>query len=147
MLPPKKPGPFKDTARVEKDLSRLAGSGSPDAKQPVVIGDGDDAITGDRLLVYGTDRGIRIDVRYQGDTLWMTQKQMSDLFGRDVSVISRHVANVIAEEELPEAGNLQKMQIGTGKPTTLYSVDMVIPSVIGSVPSRPLSFVCGPRSA
>lgn len=126
MPPPKKPLSGRDAARVEKDLSKLAGASQSNVSQTHIIGEGDEAVTGDRLLVYGTDSGVKIDVRYQGDNLWMTQKQMSDLFGRDVSVISRHVANVLAEEELPEEGNLQKMQIGLGKPTTLYSVDMVI---------------------
>jgi hypothetical protein len=126
MPPPKKPVSGKDAARVEKDLSKLPGPNQSPTSHIAVIGEGDEAVTGDRLLVYGTDSGVKIDVRYQGDNLWMTQKQMSDLFGRDISVISRHVTNVLAEEELPEEGNLQKMQIGPGKPTTLYSVDMVI---------------------
>ena len=51
---------------------------------------------------------------------------MADLFGRDVSVISRHVSNVLADGELLEEGNLQKMQIAPGKPVTLHSLDMVI---------------------
>jgi hypothetical protein len=49
----------------------------------------------DRFLIYGTEKSIRIDIRYQGDTLWMTQAQIAELFGRDVSVISRHIANVL----------------------------------------------------
>lgn len=115
----------KGPNRIEKDLSKLPQRDAT-APSPKVIGEGEDAVTGDRFIVYGTEKGIKIDVRYQGDNLWMTQRQMSDLFGRDVSVISRHVANVIEEGELPEGGNLQKMQIGPGKPTTLYSIDMVI---------------------
>lgn len=83
--------------------------------------------TGNRLLVYGTESGIRIDVRYAGETLWMSQRQMADLFGRDISVISRHVANVVSQGELPENGNLQKVQTaGSAKPTTFYSLDMII---------------------
>lgn len=57
----------------------------------------------------------------------MTQAQMAELFGRDVSVISRHVNAVISEGELDEATSLQKMQTsGLGRPGTLYSLDMVI---------------------
>lgn len=86
-----------------------------------------DPTTGDRFLIYSTDRGIEVEIRYEGEACWMTQAQMADLFGRDVSVISRHVANIFAENELPEEGNLQKMQIMSGRrPTTLYSLDMVI---------------------
>lgn len=116
-------------ARKPKDpLKQLEGLSTPKNKDAVAVtGSGDEAVTGDRLLIYGTDSGIKIEVRFQGDTLWMTQKQMSELFGRDVSVISRHVSAVLEEQELPEQGNLQKMQIApSDKPVTLYSLDMVI---------------------
>jgi hypothetical protein len=93
--------------------------------EPVVLHE--DERTGDRFLVYGTDRGLRLDIRYAGETLWMTQAQIAELFGRDVSVISRHITNVIEERELLEESNLQKMQIaGSTRPVTLYSLDMVI---------------------
>lgn len=85
----------------------------------------DDA-TGDQLLVYGTDRGVRVDVRYKGETVWMTQTQMADLFGIDVTGVSRHIANIIDTGELREEGNLQKMQLSPTKPSTLYSLDFVI---------------------
>lgn len=87
----------------------------------------EDADTGDRFLVYGTEKGVRVELRYHGEALWMTQAQMADLFGRDVSVISRHIANIFEEGELPEEGSLQKMQTSSGgRPGTLYSLDMVI---------------------
>src|SRR5690554_5607831 len=60
----------------------------------------EDAETGDRFLVYGTDKGIRLDIRYEGETLWMTQAQIARLFGVDRSVITKHISNVFAEDEL-----------------------------------------------
>ena len=49
------------------------------------------------------------------------------MFGRDVSTISRHIANVFDEGELEEKSNLQKMQISSSdKPITLYSLDVII---------------------
>ncbi|MDP6833495.1 MAG: RhuM family protein [Alphaproteobacteria bacterium] len=87
----------------------------------------EDAETGDKFLIYGTERGIQVELRYESDTLWMTQAQMSNLFGRDVSVISRHVSKIISDGELPEESNLQKMQIASSdRPVTLYSLDMII---------------------
>ncbi len=80
-----------------KDLERLSSSARAE--------DG----TGDQFLVYGTDRGIRVDVRYKGETLWMTQRQMGDLFGVTVPTISRHIANVIEEGELDEAPTVAKI--------------------------------------
>lgn len=85
-----------------------------------------DTETGDRFLVYATDKGVRLDIRFEGDTLWMTQAQISDLFGKDVSNISRHVANIFEEGELEEATSLQKMQTTHGRPAIVYSLDMVI---------------------
>lgn len=82
--------------------------------------------TGDRFLVYATDKGLRLDIRYEGETLWMTQAQMAALFGRDVSTISRHVAKVLAEGELEEASSLQKVQTTPGRPSVYYSLDMII---------------------
>ncbi|MBU2484363.1 MAG: virulence RhuM family protein [Alphaproteobacteria bacterium] len=86
----------------------------------------EDAETGDQFLVYGTDKGLKLDIRYEGETLWMTQAQIGQLFGRDVSVISRHIANVLDEGELDETTSLQKVQTTTGRPATLYNLDIVI---------------------
>ena len=87
----------------------------------------EDLDTGDRFLIYGTERGVRVELRYEGDALWMTQAQMAQLFGRDVSVVSRHIANILEEGELDEESNLQFMQIARStKPVALYSLDMVI---------------------
>ena len=99
-------------------------SSDNDTAAPVRLVEDD---TGHRLLIYGTERGARVELRYEGEALWMTQVQMASLFGRDPSVIYRHVTNILEEGELAEADNLQKMQvIGVGRPGTLYSLDMVI---------------------
>lgn len=85
-----------------------------------------DEATGDRFLVYGDERGIHVEVSYEGDQLWMTQAQIAALYGRDVSTISRHIASILEEGELDES-NLHKTQIASStKPVTLYSLDMII---------------------
>ncbi len=87
----------------------------------------EDEATGDRFLIYGTDAGPHVEVRYQGDELWMTQAQIAGLYGRDVSVISRHITKILSDEELGAGTYLHDMQITTGgRPVTLYSLDMVI---------------------
>jgi len=68
--------------------------------------------TGDRFLVYGTDKGLRLDIRHEGETLWMTQAQIAQLFGVDRSVVTKHLANVYAEGELePEATSAKIAQV------------------------------------
>lgn len=92
--------------------------------EPVLLQE--DAATGGRFLIYGDGASVQVEVAYEGDALWMTQAQIAALFGRDVSNISRHIANIVEEGELDES-NLRKSQIATStKPITLYSLDMVI---------------------
>ncbi|TPO01680.1 RhuM family protein [Mesorhizobium sp. B1-1-5] len=95
-----------------------------DENEPVHLVE--DEETGDRFLVYSTEKGIQLDIRFEGDTLWMTQAQIADLFGRDRTTITRHINNVIEEGELDEATSVQKMHISLGRPVAIYNLDMVI---------------------
>ncbi len=73
------------------------------------------------------DGSTYLDVRLQGDTVWLTQGQMMALFERDQSVISRHINNIFKERELLAECNMQKMHIaGSDKPVALYSLDVII---------------------
>jgi hypothetical protein len=55
------------------------------------------------VILYQTEDGrTRLDVRQQGETVWLSLNQMADLFQRDKSVISRHIKNVFDEKELRE---------------------------------------------
>lgn len=59
------------------------------------------APVGSEFLLYQTEDGqSRIEVRMAGETVWLSLQQMADLFGRDKSVISRHIRNVFEEGEL-----------------------------------------------
>ncbi|MET4487668.1 RhuM family protein [Bradyrhizobium sp. LA7.1] len=69
----------------------------------------EDAATGDRLLIYGTERGIKVELRYEGDTLWMSQAQIADLFQVDRSVVSKHLGNIYQEGELDPAATSAKI--------------------------------------
>jgi len=44
--------------------------------------------------------GSRLQVKTDGETVWLSQAQMVQLFGRDLSVIARHIRNVFKEGEL-----------------------------------------------
>ncbi|MFQ1021981.1 RhuM family protein [Avibacterium paragallinarum] len=73
------------------------------------------------------DGSTQAEVQFNQDTVWLSQAQMVSLFGRDVSVISRHIRNAIKDGEISEKSNLQKMQIASSdKPITLYDLDTVI---------------------
>ncbi|GHV93795.1 toxin Fic [Spirochaetia bacterium] len=80
------------------------------------------------LILYQTEDGLtKLEVTLENGTVWLTQDQMSELFQRDTSVISRHIKNIFAEGELEEKRNLQKMQFpNSDKPTNFYSLDVII---------------------
>src|SRR6218665_2358716 len=80
------------------------------------------------ILVYQTEDGlIRVDVRMDGETVWLTQEQIAQLSERDRSVIPKHVAMVFAEGELPKKGNVQILHFAlSDKPVKLYSLDVII---------------------
>ena len=52
------------------------------------------------IVVYHPDTALRLDVRLENETVWLTQEQMVCLFGRDQSVIARHINNIFKEGEL-----------------------------------------------
>ena len=63
------------------------------------------------FLFYQTDDGqTRIQVRLEGETVWLSQRVMADLFQKDVRTISEHIRNVYEEGELQEAATLRKFR-------------------------------------
>ena len=79
------------------------------------------------VLVYEGDKGVRLMVKCDGETVWLTQAQMCQLFDRDVSVISRHIRNIFKEGELDPKSNLHFLQIANSdKPVKLFSLDVII---------------------
>ena len=79
------------------------------------------------IILYQPDNSIRLEVRMEEDTVWLTQAQMAVLFQRSISVISRHIQNIFKEEELVEKSNLHFLQIANSdKPVAFYSLDVII---------------------
>ncbi len=70
---------------------------------------------------------MSLQVQLQNDTVWLTQAQMAELFGKERSVISKHIPHVFKEGELDENTNVQKMHNWDSiKPTAFYSLDTII---------------------
>lgn len=78
-------------------------------------------------IILFENQEVKLEVNMKDETVWLTQAQMAELFGRDVGVISRHIKNIFNEGELDEKSNLQKMQIANSdKPVSFYSLDVII---------------------
>ena len=79
------------------------------------------------VVVYQPDETTRLDVRVVDDTVWLTQAQMTELFQRDRTVVTRHINNVFAEGELDDKSNVHFLHIPfSDKPVKLYSLNVVI---------------------
>lgn len=79
-----------------------------------------------QIAIYQSETGA-VDVRLDGDTVWLTQEQMTQLFGRERSVITKHIRNVFKEGELEEKSNVQNLHIPrSDKPVRLYNLDVII---------------------
>ena len=58
---------------------------------------------GEIIIYRAEDNTIQLDVRMENEMVWLTQDQMAALFGRDRTVIGRHIRNVFKEDELDES--------------------------------------------
>jgi hypothetical protein len=65
-----------------------------------------------QILLYQTeDHRTRLDVKLLDETVWLSQKQMADLFQKDVRTINEHIQNVYEEKELSRAATIRNFRI------------------------------------
>ena len=79
------------------------------------------------VLFESEDVQVKLNVEFDGETVWLTKEQMAALFGRDRSVISRHISNIFREGEILEEGNVHYLHIANSdKPVAFYNLDAII---------------------
>lgn len=83
------------------------------------------------IILYSSPEGsVKVDVVYSGQTFWLTQKRMAELFGVAVPAISKHLKNIFETGELQENSVISKMETtaadGKNYTTAFYSLDAVI---------------------
>ncbi len=83
----------------------------------------------DQIIIYeGNDGKSHVEVRFEGETTWLTIEQIAVLFNKGRSTINEHILNIYAEKELIEADSMRK--IGNSdfstKPTNFYNLDVII---------------------
>lgn len=65
-----------------------------------------------QLLIYQADSGqTRLEVRLQDETVWLTQKMMSELFQKDVRTINEHIKNIFEEGEIEPGATIREFRI------------------------------------
>lgn len=79
------------------------------------------------IILYQPDETVRLEVRMEDETVWLTQAQIAELFKRDRTVITKHINNVFKEKELEEKSNVQFLHIANSdKPVKYFSLDVII---------------------
>lgn len=82
---------------------------------------------GEILLYQVAEHGLRLEVRLQDESVWLSQAQMAELFQRDRSVITKHINNAISEGEIDGKSNVQFLHIASSdKPVAFYNLDVII---------------------
>ena len=56
------------------------------------------SVNENQIVVYQPNETVRLDVRLENETVWLNRHQMTQLFGRDVKTIGKHIANALSEE-------------------------------------------------
>ena len=78
-------------------------------------------------IILFENQNVKLEVNMKDETVWLTQEQMSKLFDKDRTVITRHISNIFKDGELEEKGNVQKMHFANSdKPVNLYNLDVII---------------------
>ena len=91
------------------------------------------------IILYQTEDGLtKIDVRFEDETVWLTQAQMAELYQTSKANVSEHIKHIFAEGELEEASVVRKFRTtaadGKQYNISFYNLDMII-SVVYRVKS------------
>ncbi len=87
-----------------------------------------------QIIIYKTEDGrTKIDVRFDGETVWLTQKLLAELFGVTVPTINEHIKNIYKEAELEEKSTIRKFRIvqkeggrEVARDVDFYNLDLII---------------------
>ena len=85
------------------------------------------------LIYQGKDNNIQIEVQFEHETVWLTQKQMAELFNKNVMTINEHIKNIFSEQELEEDATVRKSLIvqkegnrEVSREVLFYNLDVII---------------------
>ena len=88
---------------------------------------------GEIIIYRAEDNTVQLDVRMENETVWLTQKQIAELFGVKKAAVSKHIANIFSQEELNPVATVSKMETVQieGKRTIVryldfYNLDMIL---------------------
>lgn len=84
------------------------------------------------IVIYKSSEGPELQAQMDGETVWLSQAQMAELFQKDVKTISTHIRHIYGENELQrektalKKANSRNTRIGLDKPIIYYNLDVII---------------------
>ena len=82
------------------------------------------------IILYHPDKEVKLEVRLENETVWLSIDEMSQLFGRDISVIGKHIRNIFKEGELVKDSVWAKFAYtasdGKNYQVDYYNLDVII---------------------
>ena len=79
-------------------------------------------MSNNEIILYQPDESISLEVRVENETIWLTQKQMAQLYGTAVPAISKHIKNIFDSGELQAEATVSKMRTPLNTPNRLRTI-------------------------
>jgi len=95
-----------------------------------------------KIVIYKSKDGkINLDINFDKETVWLTQEQISTLFGVDRTVVTRHINNIFKDGEISERSNVQKMHIANSNKPLVFTIYFVVAKYFESCNIQTSQFV------
>ncbi|HBU07389.1 MAG TPA: hypothetical protein DEB09_04895 [Candidatus Magasanikbacteria bacterium] len=95
----------------------------------------------DEIVIYRTKDGPKLDVHFEQETVWLKQDEIAKLFGKERSVISKHINKIFKDKEVGKESNVHYLHIAkSDKPVAFYSLDVILSVGYRTSSSRAIHF-------
>lgn len=93
------------------------------------------------VIIYNSKDGPKIDVRLEGETVWLKQDEIAKLYGRDRSVITKHINKIFSDNEVDKKSNVHFLHIANSdRPVRFYNLDVILAVGYRTNSSRAIHF-------
>jgi len=94
------------------------------------------------IVIYKASRNeVELEVRFKGETVWLRQEEIARLYGKERSVIAKHINKIFTDEEVDKKSNVQFLHIANSdKPVAFYDLDIILAVGYRTNSSRAINF-------
>ena len=80
------------------------------------------------IVIYKSPKNeIEVEARFEGETVWLRQDEIARLYGKERTVITRHINKIFADKEVDKKSNVQFLHIANSdKPVAFYNLDVIL---------------------